>query len=160
MAFFDKFKETVSDTSKMVAQKAKDVAEVTKLNGQISSEEAKIKEAYLAIGKRYFEENMGEISDAYINDFTIINEAKARISELQEQIKTIKGVFACPNCGAEVTTDSAFCSSCGAKVEAPAPKEEETIVEPTEEATGSDETAESVETSETTETAKEADASL
>lgn len=145
MAFFNKFKETVADTSKMVAQKAKDVAEVTKLNGQISSEEAKIKEAYLAIGKRYFEENMGEVSDAYINDFTIINEAKARISELQEQIKTIKGVFACPNCGAEVSTDSAFCSSCGTKIEVPAAKEEETIVETT---TESEETAENTETTE------------
>ena len=74
MAFLGKIRETVTDTSKMVAQKAKDMAEVTKLSGQISSEESKIKEAYLAIGKRYFEENMGEVSDAYINDFTIINE--------------------------------------------------------------------------------------
>ncbi len=133
MAFLGKIRETVTDTSKMVAQKAKDMAEVTKLNGQISTEEIKIKEAYLAIGKRYFEENMGEVSDAYINDFTIINEAKARISELQEQIKTIKGVFSCPNCGAEVTTESAFCSSCGAKIEAPLHKEESPVVEPTEE---------------------------
>lgn len=133
MAFWGKIRETVTDTSKMVAQKAKDMAEVTKLNGQISTEEIKIKEAYLAIGKRYFEENMGEVSDAYINDFTIINEAKARISELQEQIKTIKGVFSCPNCGAEVTTESAFCSSCGAKIEAPLHKEESPVVEPTEE---------------------------
>lgn len=133
MVFLGKIRETVTDTSKMVAQKAKDMAEVTKLNGQISTEEIKIKEAYLAIGKRYFEENMGEVSDAYINDFTIINEAKARISELQEQIKTIKGVFSCPNCGAEVTTESAFCSSCGAKIEAPLHKEESPVVEPTEE---------------------------
>lgn len=140
MAFLGKIKETVTDTSKMVAQKAKDMAEVTKLNGQISTEEAKIKEAYLAIGKRYFEENMGEVSDAYINDFTIINEAKARISELQEQIKTIKGVFSCPNCGAEVTTESAFCSSCGAKIEAPLHKEEAPVVEPTEQTSETDET--------------------
>ncbi len=129
MAFLGKIRETVTDTSKMVAQKAKDMAEVTKLSGQISSEESKIKEAYLAIGKRYFEENMGEVSDAYINDFTIINEAKARISELQEQIKTIKGVFSCPNCGAEVTTESVFCSSCGAKIEAPLHREEAPVVE-------------------------------
>lgn len=148
MAFLGKIRETVTDTSKMVAQKAKDMAEVTKLNGQISTEESKIKEAYLAIGKRYFEENMGEVSDAYINDFTIINEAKARISELQEQIKTIKGVFSCPNCGAEVTTESSFCSSCGAKIEAPLHKEEAPVVEPTEENT-KEETKSATEDSET-----------
>lgn len=151
MAFLGKIKETVTDTSKMVAQKAKDVAEVTKLNSQISTEEAKIKEAYLAIGKRYFEENMGEVSDAYINDFTIINEAKARISELQEQIKTIKGVFSCPNCGAEVTTESSFCSTCGTKIEAPIQKEEEPIVEPKEEASESEETKKSENTEESSE---------
>lgn len=139
MAFLEKIRETVTDTSKMVAQKAKDVAEVTKLNSQISTEETKIKEAYLAIGKRYFEENIGEVSDAYINDFTIVNEAKARVLELQEQIKTIKGIFSCPSCGAEVTTDSSFCSSCGTKIEAPIRKEE-SIVEPKEEAETSEET--------------------
>lgn len=133
MAFFDRIKETITDTSKVVAQKAKDGTEVIRLKNQISTEEAKIKEAYLAIGKRYFEENMGEVSDAYINDFTIINEAKARISELQEQIKTIKGVFSCPSCGADVTTDSSFCSSCGTRIEAPIQKEAEPVVEPAEE---------------------------
>jgi len=135
MAFFGKIKETVSDTSKMVAQKAKDVAEITKLNNQISSEEVKIKDAYFAIGKRYFEETIGEVSDAYINDFTIINEAKAHISELKEQIKTIKGIYACPNCGAEVAIDAAFCSSCGAKMEPPILKEEKSVVETEEETT-------------------------
>ena len=124
MEFFGKIKETVTDTSKIVAQKAKDKTEVIKLKHQISTEEEKIKDAYLAIGKRYFEENIGEVSDAYINDFTIINEAKARICELQEQIKTIKGVFSCPNCGAEITSDSSFCSSCGAKIDPPVQKEE------------------------------------
>ena len=124
MEFFGKIKETVTDTSKIVAQKAKDKTEVIKLKHQISTEEEKIKDAYLAIGKRYFEENIGEVSDAYINDFTIINEAKARICELQEQIKTIKGVFSCPNCCAEITSDSSFCSSCGAKIDPPVQKEE------------------------------------
>lgn len=147
MAFWGKIRETVTDTSKIVAQKAKDVAEVTKLNSQISTEEGKIKEAYLAIGKRYFEENMGEVSDAYINDFTIINEAKARISELQEQIKVIKGVFSCSNCGADVTVDSSFCSACGAKIENPVHKEDDPIVEP-KEASETEQTKESENTEE------------
>ncbi len=151
MDFFDKIKGTVTDTSKIVAQKAKDKTEVIKLKHQISTEEEKIKEAYLAIGKRYFEENIGEVSDAYINDFTIINEAKARICELQEQIKTIKGVFSCPNCGAEVTSDSSFCSSCGAKIDPPVQKEEPIVDVDTESAESTKEASEAAESEEPSE---------
>lgn len=125
MAFFSKLTETLSDTGKVVAQKAKDVAEITKMNGQIATEENRINAAFVAIGKRFFEEAAGEISDEYINDFSVINESRAKIKELQEQIKDIKGVFNCPGCGAEVSTDSAFCSSCGAKIEQPKPEKEE-----------------------------------
>ena len=47
----------------------KDVAEVSRITNQISVEESRINAAYLSIGKRFYEENAGEVMEAYIQDF-------------------------------------------------------------------------------------------
>ena len=125
MQFFSKITETISDTSKVVAQKAKDISDLTRLNSQISTEENRINAAFLAIGRRYFEENAGEVSEEYISDFSAINDARAKIRSYQDQISIIKGICTCQNCGAEVSNEAVFCSACGTKVEKPEPKKEE-----------------------------------
>ncbi len=127
MDFFNKLAETITDTSKVVAQKAKDVAEVTKLNNQISIEENRINAAYLSIGKRFYEENAGEVMEAYIQDFSVINESKAKIQDLKAQLIQLRGVCQCPQCNAEVPTTFAFCNFCGAKLIVPEPKEENVV---------------------------------
>ena len=127
MDFFNKLAETITDTSKVVAQKAKDVAEVSRINSQISAEESRINAAYLSIGKRFYEENAGEVMEAYIQDFSVINESKAKIQNLKERLKQLKGVCKCHQCGAEVPANSAFCSFCGAKLIVAEPKEENVV---------------------------------
>lgn len=127
MDFLNKLAETITDTGKIVAQKAKDVAEISKITSQISVEENRINAAYLSIGKRFYEENAGEVMEAYINDFSIINESKAKIQSLRDQLKQLKGVFKCPQCGAEIPANSSFCSSCGAKLIVEEPKEENVV---------------------------------
>lgn len=127
MDVINKLVETLTDTGKGVVQKAKDVAEVSKIHNQISVEESRINAAYISIGKRFYEENAGEVMEAYIQDFSIITESKAKIQSLKEQLKQLKGVFKCPQCGAEVPASSAFCSSCGAKLIVEEPKEENVV---------------------------------
>lgn len=132
MQLFSKITETISDTSKVVAQKAKDISDLTRLSTQISTEENRINAAFLAIGRRYFEQNAGEVSEEYISDFSAINEARAKIRSYQDQISVIKGVSTCQNCGAEVSNEAVYCSSCGTKVEKPEPKQKEAEAETTE----------------------------
>lgn len=127
MDFFNKLAETITDTSKVVTQKAKDVAEVAKLNNQISIEENRINAAYLSIGKRFYEENAGEVMEAYIQDFSVINESKAKIQDLKTQLIQLRGICQCPQCNAEVPTTFSFCNFCGAKLIVPEPKEENVV---------------------------------
>lgn len=127
MDFFNKLAETLTDTGKVVAQKAKDVAEVSKITSQISVEENRINAAYLSIGKRFYEENAGAVMEAYINDFSVINESKAKIQNLKEQLKQLKGVSRCTQCGGEVPNNFAFCNYCGAKMIVEEPKEENVV---------------------------------
>ncbi len=138
MDVINKLVETLTDTGKGVMQKVKDVAEVSKIHNQISVEESRINAAYLSIGKRFYEENAGEVMEAYIQDFSVITESKAKIQSLKEQLKQLKGMYKCPQCGAEVPANSAFCSSCGAKLIVEEPKEENVV--DSEEATASEST--------------------
>lgn len=127
MDLFNKLAGTITDTSKVVTKKAKDVAEVAKLNNQISIEENRINAAYLSIGKRFYEENAGEVLEAYIQDFSIINESKAKIQNLKAQLIQLKGVCQCPQCSAEVPVNYSFCNFCGAKLAVEEPREEDIV---------------------------------
>lgn len=126
--FFSKLKTTIADTTKDVTQKTKDVVGISKLKSQISSEETRIEEAFLAIGKKFFEQNAGEVSDAFVEYFDTINDAKAKIAQYNTEICIIKGTYNCPSCGAEVQISAAFCAGCGAKLEPPVAKKEEDVV--------------------------------
>ena len=133
MDFFNRLGDVIADNGKKIAQKAKEVSELAKLNGQLTTEENRKNAAFLAIGKRFFEESAGEVSTEYISDFSVINESNANIEDIKEQIKLIKKIYYCPNCGASMSISASFCSSCGSKVkhsekakEEASEKEEET----------------------------------
>jgi len=131
MDFFSKLGSKITDTTDKVAQKTKDAVELGKLKSQISAEEGRIQAAFLEIGKKFFEKNAGEVGEEFVEDFNIINEAKAKIAEFTNLIMDIKGTYNCPNCGTEVATTAAFCANCGSKLEAPAKAEEAQTVEET-----------------------------
>jgi rRNA maturation endonuclease Nob1 len=115
MAFFDKLGETISSKSKDVAKKAKDFADVSKLNSQINSQEEVINAAYLQIGRDCYEQHKGDAGSPYAEQFRVINDALAQIEQLRREIQVIKGVRRCPACGAEMSNEAVFCPSCGAK---------------------------------------------
>jgi len=147
MDFFTKLGSKISDTTKDVTQKTKDVMEMSKLKGQISTEEKRIEETYTAIGKLFFEQNAGEVNEQYVEFFNAINDAKAKIAEYNTELCILKGTYNCPSCGAEVQVTAAFCAGCGTKLEPPVSKKEEAaeevIVEDAEEVIVEDKNAES-----------------
>lgn len=118
MGFFDDFGKKISQVGQGAAQQTKIFAETTKLNSHISDEEKQINNLYIQIGKNYFEAHKNNDSDEYKDLMVGITDAQARIAQYQEQIRTIKGIRNCPNCGAEVPNNSAFCNSCGTKMPA------------------------------------------
>ena len=126
MAFFDKLGETISTKSKDVAKKAKDFANISKLNSQIASEEDTVNTTFQSIGQEYFITNQDDVTSAYTDRFKVIMDAKKRIENLRKDIQDIKGTRKCTNCGGEVPVNMVFCSSCGSKVEdIPVQKEEQ-----------------------------------
>jgi DNA-directed RNA polymerase subunit M/transcription elongation factor TFIIS len=116
MAFFDKVGQKISQTSQNVAQKTKNMTETMKLNGMVSDEEKHINNAFLQIGKIYYE-TFGKTPDQLFTELIDgINDSKSKIVVYNDQIKQIKGVVRCPKCGAEVPISSTFCGTCGSPV--------------------------------------------
>lgn len=117
MAFFEDLGKRITQTSQEVVQKTKDTAEVIKLNNMISDEEKCINNLYSEVGKKYFEIHFESYEQELEDMIIAIKEAKNKIEEYTEQVKRLKGIVRCPNCGGEVQYGTPFCSSCGTRME-------------------------------------------
>ena len=104
----------------VAADKAKDAAELARINMSIASEQREIDKNFRAIGEWYVSEFSGEIPPAVKDLVDAVSAAKAKIAEL-EASKPVKEEAseaaqpankACPICG--TSSDSKFCPQCGA----------------------------------------------
>ena len=141
MAIFEKIGDTLVNVGRDVTQKAKDVSGIAKLRIDIRAKEDFIKEQYLELGKAYYEEHKGDAVKEQ-PQFDRIDEALEAIEEMEQQILALKKARVCPECGAEVSDEAGYCSTCGAKLSV---VEEEAPCEAAEEA---EEVAEAVEAAE------------
>ena len=120
MAFFDDLSKKVKDVAAVATDKAKDAAELTKINVAIAGEQRTIDKNYRAIGEWYVNEYEGEIPDAIREIVEAVAASKAKIAELEaskpvkEEVPAAEAAPAktCPICGAEAS--SKFCPQCGA----------------------------------------------
>ncbi len=116
MAFFEDLGKKISQTSQGVVQKTKDTAEVMKLNGLISDEEKNVNNFYSLIGKKYFELYAENPDQDFANMVQAIKNSQIKIRTYSDQIKKLKGITQCPNCGSDVGYGIKFCSACGGKM--------------------------------------------
>ena len=116
MAFFDKLSETLTNASKDVSQKAKDLSGAAKLTMDIHTKEDQVQKLYAQIGKLYFEAHQDDDPAEY-EQMSQIKEMLAAIEDMKKELMELKGTKVCPRCGQEVKAADAFCKSCGAKLE-------------------------------------------
>lgn len=116
------------------ADKAKELAEVAKLNNEISAEQKQIDSLYAEIGKVIFERDKNDALSPVAEQCQKILAAQQSIAELNIRIQQVKAgddrvVEAevtpvtpsaeqpvkkfCANCGTEIAPGSKFCQSCG-----------------------------------------------
>lgn len=92
MDFIEKIGDTITTKGKEAADKAKELAEIAGLKGQIASCEEVIKKNYLEIGKLYYEKYKNDPDAEFTKQITAINNAKTGVEELQGKISDIKGL--------------------------------------------------------------------
>jgi rRNA maturation endonuclease Nob1 len=125
MAILDKFSElgeSITNKSKTVVQKAKDATGIVGLNGRISELDSRCSELFEQLGRAYFEAKGGPATEEMANLVADISAAQEEQATIREQIKSIRGVVCCENCGKELPIGTGFCPECGAKVPEPVVK--------------------------------------
>lgn len=113
MAFFDKIGETLAAKGKDVADKAREMAEVNRLNGQINSQKSMAEKIYTEIGRMVCENRENWRNMDVSEPLERLDSIQTEIVRLQEEILRVKGVCRCGSCGAEIDGNVTFCPKCG-----------------------------------------------
>ena len=116
MSFFDNIGSKASAAGQAAAEKARNFAEVNRLNGVISDHEKRISRLYFEIGQSYYMRHKDDPEAEELERIAAITDTNEKIAVCREQIKTLKGVEKCPNCGADVQNGSQFCNNCGTRM--------------------------------------------
>ena len=121
MAFFDELSKKVKETASVAGEKAKDAAELAKINVAIAGEQREIDKNFRAIGEWFVNEYSGEVPEAVKDLVEAVVASREKIAALEgskpgkdepaaEEPKS--ALKTCPICGAQ--SDSKFCPQCGA----------------------------------------------
>ena len=87
MAFFDELSKKVKETASVAGEKAKDAAELAKINGAIAGEQREIDKNFRAIGEWFVNEYSGEIPEAVKDLVEAVAASKEKIAELEALLK-------------------------------------------------------------------------
>ena len=116
MSFFDNIGSKASAAGQAAAEKARNFAEVTRLGGDVSDHEKRTSRLYFEIGQSYYERHKDDPEAEELERIAAITDTNEKIAVCRNQIKTLKGVEKCPNCGADVQNGSQFCNNCGTRM--------------------------------------------
>lgn len=122
MAFFEQLEKKISETSQGAIKRGKEFSDITKLNSVIAASEKTVNTLYLQFGKFVFENGFDELNLECANLLNEIKQQLWQISKYRGQVKTLKGLTSCQNCGADVSYGALFCSVCGGKMDITPPE--------------------------------------
>lgn len=114
MPVFNDIGKKLSQTGQDAVKKTKDMIETGKLNSLVSDEKKRIANLYQKIGKTYFELFSANPDERVAEACAQISESMRNIEEWIAEANRLKGIAACPACGAENAVTANFCNYCGA----------------------------------------------
>ena len=122
MDFLNELGKKAQAVASAATEKAKDAADLAKINMAIAGEQREMDKSYRAIGEWFVSEYEGEIPSAVRDLVDAVSASKAKIAELEASKPSKEDEAApaaeapagkaCPICGA--VSDSKFCPQCGA----------------------------------------------
>ncbi len=95
--------------------KARDLGELSRLNGEAAMRERHRRECFTALGEKYYDAH----KHGYIPECAVLYEELDAIDRemelLQREMQKVRKVTVCPGCGAKLTSYGVFCPFCGAE---------------------------------------------
>lgn len=119
MDFFDEIIDKAKVALDVAVKATEDVVDTGKQKFNVAALENKITKDYKALGEAFYNfKKTGEIDDELIDELiSSIEEKKAKIEELKEEMRKAKADRICANCGAAIEENTIFCPICGQKLE-------------------------------------------
>lgn len=115
----DSFEEALNKAKEVATaayKKTEEVLSVQKQRLEIAALNSKLKDEFATLGEAVY--NNGGIDLSFAQEsLDNIEQLKANISALQNEIRKTRCKEVCVACGKEIEKDTAFCSHCGAKQE-------------------------------------------
>lgn len=136
MGIFDDVVVNAKSAAQTVGKMAGQFVDMSKLRINMSELNGEITKRYQELGRFIYEaKKAGSADEAALADqIAGIDDLYAQLSAVSAQYASMQNKVTCPVCGKQMTTDSMFCSHCGAKLEnVPVEPETEEAVEETEE---------------------------
>ncbi len=111
-----KLKKNFGETAEVIGKKTENFVEIQKLKSQIHTANHEIAQNYEEMGEMIYRRyQQGETMDAELTAICEdITELKAEVASCKEEIGQYRGENTCPECGASVPANAAFCMKCGA----------------------------------------------
>ena len=129
MSFFNDLGKKIGGVAEVAADKAKDLAEITKLNYEIATTQKQIDNCYMEIGKQTFlqekdnpESSVAELCRNIIAAQQTIIDLDVKIQLIKQEAPSNAGPSTapskkfCTSCGAEIIGANKFCPGCGAPI--------------------------------------------
>ncbi len=116
MGFFDNLGKSVTTTGRSTIQKTKEMADISKLNSQITENNNRIVRLYTEIGEKYCTLHADDAEPQLANLVDAVVKMRQEIDSWNDQIQSLRGLTKCPNCGKVIPKNMVFCSGCGKRV--------------------------------------------
>jgi len=112
MSFFNDLGKKTTETTAKIATEAK-------LKIEIAENKEKIKDLYIELGRKVYENYVREeklnIHEFISDDCSKIDEISKKIENARKEILVLNNKKMCKKCYAEIETDYIFCPQCGEK---------------------------------------------
>jgi len=113
MGILEELGGKISQTTQSAVKSTKEFAEVTKIKSLISDEQKRIRDAFVQIGEKYYEQYHDSTENEYSSICALVTESLEKIEKLKKDILVVKGIKNCPSCGEEISITTTFCGFCG-----------------------------------------------
>ena len=111
MSFWNDLKKSGQEA----AGKAKDLAEVTRLQLAQKEQERKLEKLYGQLGKACYDAAVPGEDSPFFEFISAITQTLEEIEQSKEQQRLLKGGVRCAACGALMDAAALFCTNCGAE---------------------------------------------
>ncbi|MEN8906154.1 MAG: zinc ribbon domain-containing protein [Clostridiales bacterium] len=117
MSFIESIGKKVGNAAHAAVKKSGEIVEAQKISVSIKSEEDKINNFYVQVGKLIYNEYyLGKEIDESVKDIcNQLKETEIKIKDLKTKLAEVKKIKRCAICGKEIEKSKNFCTLCGSK---------------------------------------------